>query len=354
MTTRNITQQFERLRSKAKSSHDALQAASSFRIPEGGSSSLLDNNQIDSTTSTNLNHHLAATDIDGLMMYQPPKWVDIVDTIKTDIERIDQLTQSLDHAYSQRLKVSFGNELEEKAKEELIENITHQTTILVKGIETKIKSIAFCDDGNNTNNANNDLSTNEKNVRLNVMRNLGSVLQKKSKAFKQQQRDYLQKLQKQQHIGNDLFAEISTSNGGHAGSSSSSADGKQSDGDMGLMLEVVLDQGLSTEQQLELEEIEMRADEREKEIIHLAQNINELASLFQELNVLVIEQGTILDRIDYNVEQTLINVQQGRVEIEKAEEMSKSNWILKFMIILLIIILLEVVALVVKFKLRGR
>ena len=35
----------------------------------------------------------------------------------------------------------------------------------------------------------------------------------------------------------------------------------------------------------------------------LAQSIEELSEIFKELAVLVIDQGTILDRIDFNMEQ---------------------------------------------------
>jgi syntaxin 16 len=38
-------------------------------------------------------------------------------------------------------------------------------------------------------------------------------------------------------------------------------------------------------------------------------SINDLASIFKDLSVLVIEQGTILDRIDYNVQEAKDNVQ---------------------------------------------
>ena len=35
----------------------------------------------------------------------------------------------------------------------------------------------------------------------------------------------------------------------------------------------------------------------------IAKSIEELATIFKELAVLVIDQGTILDRIDFNMEQ---------------------------------------------------
>lgn len=42
--------------------------------------------------------------------------------------------------------------------------------------------------------------------------------------------------------------------------------------------------------------------QRSKEIKTLVTTINDLAVLFKELSVLVVEQGTVLDRIDYNIE----------------------------------------------------
>ena len=45
------------------------------------------------------------------------------------------------------------------------------------------------------------------------------------------------------------------------------------------------------------------AQERDEEITRIARSIEELSQIFKELAVLVIDQGTILDRIDFNMEQ---------------------------------------------------
>ena len=49
---------------------------------------------------------------------------------------------------------------------------------------------------------------------------------------------------------------------------------------------------------------------------------------------MVADQGTVLDRIDYNIEQTQSRVHQGLVHLQKAEGHQKKNR--KMMIVMLI------------------
>jgi len=52
--------------------------------------------------------------------------------------------------------------------------------------------------------------------------------------------------------------------------------------------------------------------------------MNDLAVLFKELSILVVEQGTVLDRIDYNVQEAHAHTQKANVELAKTLKSEKS------------------------------
>lgn len=81
-------------------------------------------------------------------------------------------------------------------------------------------------------------------------------------------------------------------------------------------------------------ELDLKKDERKRDHIvidqigesskarsadfeRLMKQINELAILFKDLSTLVVEQGTILDRIDFNIEESHKNVKGGLTELKK-------------------------------------
>jgi syntaxin 16 len=80
---------------------------------------------------------------------------------------------------------------------------------------------------------------------------------------------------------------------------------------------------MGDEMEDELEEY--RSKHKDKEIRELAESVRDLAVLFKELSTLVIEQGTIIDRIDYNVEDALDKSKKGKVHLQGARKAQKSN-----------------------------
>ena len=66
-----------------------------------------------------------------------------------------------------------------------------------------------------------------------------------------------------------------------------------------------------------MESNEAAIDQREREVNQIAKSIHQLAEIFRDLQTLVIDQGSILDRIDYNIEQTNLQVKEAVVELDK-------------------------------------
>lgn len=54
---------------------------------------------------------------------------------------------------------------------------------------------------------------------------------------------------------------------------------------------------------MRVDTMDLFAQERDREVRNILQSINDLAQIMKDLSVLVIDQGTIVDRIDYNMEQ---------------------------------------------------
>ena len=86
--------------------------------------------------------------------------------------------------------------------------------------------------------------------------------------------------------------------------------------------------------------------ERETEINHIVKSIQDLNDLFKDIAVMVEDQGTIVDRIDYNIEKVSSSVQQGLTELEKASKYQKTSrkmYLIAFLIVLFLILFILLV-----------
>ena len=88
---------------------------------------------------------------------------------------------------------------------------------------------------------------------------------------------------------------------------------------------------------------------RDTELSRLLNSVNDLSSIFKDMQNLVMEQGSILDRIDYNIDMASINVVKGKNSLIKANEYHKNNCFRNVIIVILVCIFIESLMLIFKF-----
>lgn len=179
----------------------------------------------------------------------------------------------------------------------------------------------IADKSKNNNDNNNQEQTMGKNVQI----SLATKLQDLSSKFRKSQSTYLQKLRGRElgsAAANDVLAGIEYSD------------------------EQTFNMGF-TEQQLEtVFNNERKIEERSQEINDVAKSIFQLAEIFRDLQTMVIDQGTLLDRIDYNIEQDSVTIKSAHEELVKGEKYQKKAqgkmlWMfLGCLIIVLLIVLI--------------
>ena len=202
---------------------------------------------------------------------------------------------------------------ENKKLNKSIKLIVNQMSKDLKNCEVLIKEII--------NDTNNDLDFNNLQIKQNLKQNVLTKLNEFTKKFKINQELYSSKF-------NDLVCDEDLAN---VSMRNKDADVRKSN------------------DFLETQENNEQLRKRDNELNNLLDNVNELAQLFKDMQTLVMEQGTILDRIDYNIDIASTNVTAGKKNIVKAEEYQKKNCFRNVIIVLIICIFIEGILLIFKF-----
>lgn len=86
---------------------------------------------------------------------------------------------------------------------------------------------------------------------------------------------------------------------------------------------------------------------RDQEMTAIVKSIVELNQIFHDINTLVVNQGSVLDRIDYNVETVQHRVEEGVLALSKAEKNMRSARKLKMILILSGVVILMLMYLII-------
>ncbi|KAH7339532.1 t-SNARE [Rhizoctonia solani] len=93
---------------------------------------------------------------------------------------------------------------------------------------------------------------------------------------------------------------------------------------------------------------------RNHEIAEIAKSIVSLAELFKDLSSLVIDQGTILDSVEYNIQQTAIHMEDAVRELDIATRYQRNTGRRKCIFLLLLIIFGLILVLIFKPRKHSR
>lgn len=319
MAARNRTVQFRKHRDAVKSVRAPL--SSSSAAASGGpaiemvSASLLGPNR-SSYAPLSTEEPGPSSRRDAFTVGLPPDWVDDSEEIATNIQRARIKMAELVKVHAKALMPSFGDGREDQRS---IETLTQEITDLLRKSEKRLQK--FSASG----------SSEDSNVRKNVQRSLATDLQNLSMDLRRKQSMYLKRLrqQKEGHDGVDLEMNLNDNKS------------RLEDDEFG-------DMGFNDHQMAKLKKSEHLTEEREREINQVVQSVNELAQIMKDLSVLVIDQGTIVDRIDYNVQSVSVSVEEGLKQLEKAERTQKQGGMVKCATVLVIMCFVMLVLLILK------
>ncbi|XP_027350950.1 syntaxin-43-like isoform X3 [Abrus precatorius] len=318
MATRNRTLQFRKHRDAVKSVRAPLSSsasASTGPVIEMVSTSLLRSNR-SSYAPLSTEDPGPATSRDAFTVGLPPSWVDDSEEIATTIQRARVKISELTKAHAKALMPSFGDGKEDQRH---IETLTQEITSLLRKSEMRLKRFSAAGG-----------SSEDSNVRKNVQRSLATDLQNLSMDLRRKQSAYLKRLQQQKEGYDGVDLEMNF-NGSKYGS--------HNDG---------FDDGFSEEQMTKLKKSEQFSEEREREIEQVAKSVHELAQIMKDLSVLVIDQGTIVDRIDYNIQSVATSVEEGFKQLQKAERTQKKGGMVMCATVLVIMCVVMIVLLIFK------
>ncbi|KAL1408811.1 t-SNARE affecting a late Golgi compartment protein 2 [Vanrija albida] len=259
-------------------------------------------------------------DMNGL----PPKWVDISDEVEEILSRVESKVTALDKLHAKHVLPGFNDRSKEEAE------IERQTADITRDFRRCSSLVASITPGQRPTRV--ELVT-----ATNVQRGLAQKVQDASGQFRKKQRVYMQKLQGHAIKNKDLLA------------ASGAITLRGSDGLDELAEDEEATRNLQSQSQTQAQShIAIDIQQRSNEVQQIAQSIAELAELFRDLGNLVVEQGTVLDTVEYNVMETSRAMEHAVDELKTAQRYQSNTGRRRCILLLILIIVGLVIVLVYK------
>lgn len=272
----------------------------------------------------------------------PPRWMDIQDEVSDILKDVTIKASQLDKLHSKHVLPGFDDE-DVKAKEEIeIEKLTSEIT---RGFQDCRKAIQRIERMVKESKQSNTLQNGEEVMAKNIQTALATRVQEVSTTFRKKQSSYLNKLRQ-------LGGFESPAGPGRSGTP------VQNPYTDPALMDADTDASFSRSTLQQTAQKRLRSNDtviaqREQEINDIAKGIIELSDIFRDLQAMVIDQGTMLDRIDYNVERMVTDVKGAEKELIVATNYQRRYTKRKIIILLVLIIVGLFVLLLVKPRNRS-
>ncbi|KAJ3451175.1 syntaxin-16 [Anaeramoeba flamelloides] len=332
MTTRNLTDKFLKFRN-AVHTYQNVQSVLSLdnkKQKNTGTGIFSDDDIEEQDLLENDNFSTQNTHNTVLSIPIPPKYMDLIEEINYQISDIEKQMNYLEELHNKHLSIDFGDSIEQ---EHTIQILTSKISKMFFSCEKQIKKF-----GVNLQENSSGLDSNET-VQRNIQISLAKKLRDLSNNFRQKQNIYLQEMKKREErlkeFGNDddelkkFTLEDSTT-----------------DEDEFLYQ----DKGFTENQKSRVKLKKRMIEDRTQEIQNIVQSISGLAEIMKDLSVLVIEQGTLIDRIDYNIEQVVEHTQEALEEHRKANKYQKAFRMNLCILFLFVVVTILVIVIIFKKK----